>query len=313
MSTKPKKEKPKLKESPQQEGMKIYDNTMLSDMLTCPRYFYNRHIKGYVNVQDPKIAAEFGSAVHDGVEVLYQGGEIEAATLKFCDTFNPFLEHADNKHNLETGELIVTAYAELYPLEKEAFATLDTELAFTIELGSMPDDAGNDIPVLYFGRIDVIGELPNQGKIAIDHKTTGRISELYMNSVHPNRQFTGYVIALREHYEDVYGCMLNAIQKPYTKKDGSLTLPDFGRQLSQRSEVECKMWVVETIQIIKWIDMCIKDRVWPMDAPFSCSKWFKQCPYHFLCTQKVPLNDIMVPESMYEVDFWTPIKEEDRT
>jgi hypothetical protein len=271
---------------------------MLDAYLRCPRYYYARHVLG-ITGRGVKIAAQFGIAIHEGLDVHYDGGNLEAIINAF---FKHFDHEGDRYRSREVGVKILTYYHDMYPVEGEPFEVIHIEKGFEIVLGV--DKAGN--PVHYYGRIDLVGNFKDYGVIVIDHKTTTVMTDAYMESKDPNRQATGYIITADEYYDNVYGFMLNGVGIPrVTKKDG-IKDPDIRREVTTRNKFEKAEWVNETMHIISQIDSCHESGIWPESAPHACRKWNIPCTYLSLCRQKVPLDRIRVYDSEFVEDRWVP-------
>lgn len=279
-------------------SIRAFDNTMLDAFLRCPRYYYFRHVL-HLSGRGAKIAAQFGIGIHDGFDVHYRGGTLEEMYEAFHSAFDG---EGDKYRTPEIGRFILEYYHMNYPLEESPFTVVHVEQGFEIILGK--DQAGD--PLHYYGRMDLIALLADYGIIVIDHKTTTIMSDAYMESKDPNRQFTGYIIAADEYYDEVYGAMINGIGIPrVTIKDG-IKDPDIRRELTTRADVEKAEWVNDTLHLVSSIDNCAANGIWPESAPNACRKWNIPCTYTSLCRQKRPLSKVRIYSSEFVESEWSP-------
>lgn len=218
--------------------------------------------------------------------------------------FGNFDIEGDKYRTPEVGKQILTYFHDNYPLESEPFEVVEVEKGFEIILGE--DQSGN--PLHYYGRIDLVANMPHYGILVIDHKTTTVMSDAYMDTKDPNRQFCGYIITADEYYDNVYGAMLSAIGIPRQNKTKENPDPDVRREITTRNHFEKAEWVNETAHIVKQIDLCHANNVWPEHAPNACRKWNIPCSFMSLCKQKVPLHRVRIYPTEFKEDKWVPFE-----
>jgi len=277
----------------------IYDNTMIKAFLSCPRYFYWRHERA-LSTQRVQIPLVFGIAIHAGLEKYYTtNGELVETIQAFVDNFKI---EGDDKRNLDNGVRILQNYAKNRPVGEEPWRVEDVEKVFEIVLD--PEKG-----IHFFGRVDMVIYWPGYGHIVVDHKTASWISDNYMKAHTTDRQFTGYIVAMVEHYEKVYGAMINILEVPKT-----LTRePKLQRELVTRNKFDRATWVLETLALVEEIGVCRKKKVWPMNAPFYCTAWNRMCEYFDLCSSHAHPENVRVDDSLFKIDKWTPFVSEVKT
>lgn len=278
------------------EDISIFDNTMLKAFQSCPRYFYWRHVR-HLAPTTMNIPLLFGIAIHAGLDAYYQTNDIVKVVEAFVSEFGA--TEGDDKRNLDNGVRILKNYVANHPIENEPWTVTEVEKVFEIVL----DPAKK---LHYFGRIDLIIDWPGYGILVVDHKTSSWISDNYMRAHAVDRQFTGYVVGMKEHYEKVYGAMINVLEVPKTMTRD----PKVMREPTSRNQVDCALWVLETIQLVDQIESCHKNNRWPMNAPFYCTAWNRMCEYFELCNSHQHPEKVKIPTEIFEEKKWTPFQSE---
>ena len=276
------------------ENIQVFDNTMIKAFQSCPRYYYWRHIR-HLTTRTKPLPLLFGIAIHEGMETYYKTNDDVKAIEAFAQSFG--LVEGDDKRNLDNGARILASYMREYPIAAEPWEIVHVEKGFEIVL---------EEGLHYCGRIDMIIEWSNYGKLIVDHKTASWISDNYMKAHATDRQFSGYIVGMKQYFPKVYGAMVNVLEVPKTLKRD----PKVQRELTTRSEVDQALWVVETKQIVAAIRKCEEATTWPMNAPFYCTAWNRLCDYFPLCTSKCHPDNARIPEEAYVVEEWLPFVSE---
>ena len=166
--------------------IEAFDNSMLSNLKRCPRYFFHRHIEHITPVAqtfDMDFKAQFGVAVHAAMDEWFDHGEKDKMNKAFIDIWMPF-EGVDpiQLRTLARGIDLLERYRTRYPLENEPFEVVHIEVGFACELGRY----------IYCGRIDKVvrWKLGMTGLVAMDHKTSS--SKGYLTPK-PNAALDGYI------------------------------------------------------------------------------------------------------------------------
>jgi hypothetical protein len=285
------------------DDVTIYDNTMIKAFLSCPRFFYWRHIR-HLDTLSKGIPLHFGIAIHSGLDAYYQGhlDQIgrEQSILAMIQAFvDDFKIPGDEKRNLDNGVRILNNYVKNHPVENEFFKIEEVEKVFEIVLDP-------ERKIHFFGRIDLIINWPGYGIIVVDHKTASWISDNYMKAHATDRQFAGYVVAMREHYEKVYGALINVLEVPKTLSRD----PKTHRELVSKNKFDQATWVVETLNLVEQMGHCKATKVWPMNAPFYCTAWNRMCEYFDLCSSHQHPEDVIVDMDKFQIKEWTPFVSE---
>jgi len=281
----------------------VYDNTMIKAFLSCPRYFYWRHER-HLDTLGKSIPLAFGIAMHSGLDAYFQAhldeknesDQVVAAIEAFVELFTI---PGDDKRNLDNGIRILQNYIKQHPVAKEHWAVEEVEKVFEIVLDPTRR-------LHFFGRIDLIIHWPGYGHIVVDHKTASWISDNYMKAHATDRQFSGYVVAMGETYQKVYGAMVNILEVPKT-----LTRePKVVRELVTKNKYDKAIWTLDTLNLIEQIGHCRSKQVWPMNAPFYCTAWNRMCEYFDLCSSHQHPEDVSIDESRFVESPWTPFLSE---
>lgn len=281
----------------------VYDNTMIKAFQSCPRYFYWRHERN-LDTLGMQIPLAFGIAMHSGLGAYFQtyldklseSEQIVAALEAFVVDFTI---PGDDKRNLDNGIRILQNYIKQHPAAREPWAVEEVEKVFEIVLDP-------ERRIHFFGRIDLIIHWPGYGHIVVDHKTSSWISDNFMKAHAVDRQFSGYVVAMGEHYKKVYGAMVNVLEVPKTLTRD----PKIQRELVTKNKFDKAIWTLDTLNLIEQIGHCRSKQVWPMNAPFYCTAWNRMCEYFDLCSSHQHPEDVRIDEDQFVEKPWTPFLSE---
>jgi len=293
----------------------MWDNHGLDCFRDCPQYYKWRIVKGVVKPGAKKTAADFGTAIHAGLEHYYKKGmTLEAegeAVDKFVEVFTPSIDPADDKRTLAKGIEILVNYFLRY--RDEPFNVVATEIGGAVELGEY----------LYTFRNDLLLEWQTpKGLYGMDHKTTSSLGRMVAK---PNNQLTGYIFALVEMYgEQMLGYVMNAIgvykeTEEYDKNAPKVVSPKTGKLVYQKKEreiflrtfttrtkVEIEDWKQDTLHLIHQIEDCHQKNRWPKHTKY-CTAYSSRCQYLDLClSQSEDILEAMIAAGIYEVDWWRP-------
>jgi len=295
---------------------KMFDNFALSCYRNCPAYYEKRIVKKVNKLGAKKTAADFGSAIHAGLEHYYKEGMTDQAISEslqvFIDTFTPHQDDADDKRTLGKGLEILMKYFDRY--RHEPFNVIATEVGGACELEDY----------MYTVRIDMAVEwLSPKGIYGFDHKTT---SSLHRMVVKPNNQVTGYDYYLKEMYENVLGYMINAIgvykeaeemdkgaPKVPSPKTGKMIYAKKEREIlvrmpTSRTQSELKAWKEQTLHLIHQIEESTEKNIWPKHAPEYCTAYRGRCQYIDLCQgqDEDKILQVLIASGIYQIEPWVP-------
>jgi CRISPR/Cas system-associated exonuclease Cas4 (RecB family) len=283
-----------------EEQRPTYDSTMLGTYLSCPRKYYWRAVENLVPLNEGK-ALSFGHAVHEALNTWYELWDVEAAIAKFHANYEDSVYDTLRTH--ETGEKLLRQYAKEYP--KEAFEILALERGFELMLP-------NGLP--YCGRFDMVikwGEM----YLVMDHKTTSRMGDSYMQQWRPNLQMRGYCWAAEQIFKvPIHGILINCLYMT-TKKI------EFHRDIVPLERWEPQEFVEVASNLTT--EIAIKRALTSRrladghDAPdcrrpwrpnwTSCTDW-GHCIYRDLCCTDQPERLI---DGLFERKVWSPLTQEE--
>ena len=174
----------------------VWDTSSLSSFLACPRLYNLTNLNGY-KMKSYGTVTGFGSAVHDGFEILDTGkfnkkGKEESVNkaIKYVlETYGEDLQSAEDKaRGLEAALRAIVWRAEEYWDD-------------TITIASMPDGAPCletrfEVPFgnhRFSGRIDKIVLFAGELYLCDTKTTKAALSEQYFKMYRPNNQVYAYL------------------------------------------------------------------------------------------------------------------------
>jgi hypothetical protein len=284
----------------------VYDNSMISEWLRCPRSFYWKYQRHLVPAGE-SIHLWFGQAVHYFTEHWHLKGTLDEGLGLFRDHMEKGYAKGvphDPYKNVQRGEIILTHYADTNPPQRTNSELVGTETKFEVALGQL---AGGQ-SVNYYGSMDAVWRWGKFGLLVIDYKTYA--SPWWLPDPKLNRQGKGYVYALGEMYgrEDVYGFGIHGILCPKTKGFSKASLTN-GEKIATYGDTELDVWRAETLEIAEGIERNRASNVWPQSTG-NC-KDFGGCPYRELCEQRVVHGEVDVDDEVFKVEVWNPLTKDE--
>lgn len=319
--------------------LQLFDNSRLSDFRgRSARYYYYRHIRGWVKSGASAIALTAGSSWHAAMDQLWSDPDAgwETAWKAFVDywvvkgeMYPPDSLGPEDLTDLEPynpwhfQEMLI-AYAEQRSEMLKSIELLAVEHPFVVPL-----DPGNP-NLFYIGRMDKI--VKRGGRIGgIDHKTT----KSYVVRGYPNPTFPGWWKAQWPGHSQMDGYLFNLMhefkeKRPWMWVDGALVHREQHDQfclipIDRRLEM-LDMWLWQThfwVDQIRQHEEVLYDLraqnkaadlpympVFPCDGA-SCSG-FGGCPYSELCKTRAnpeTWDDEDITQEGYEVSRWEPFDE----
>ena len=272
---------------------KDFDNTMISNFVSCPRalyWFMRRVISDYI---PPYFT--FGRAFGQGINTWHetQSGNLPieariAAAQKTAEDIwmkeQPMEKGNDNFANLTS---MIDTYCWVYGKD-EAWETIATEIGFQVPI---PGTTVN-----YSGALDSYINWPGYGLLLREDKTTGNyITDAFINQWTHSSQVTGYIWALWQTLgEEPFGALMNfASKRP--RKDATLR---FSRDLQKRDEFRTQRFMEDTVELIDNIRRQWDTWKWPQWGernPMNCvgGPGKSPCAYRPLC---------LLPTDPWELD-----------
>jgi hypothetical protein len=291
---------------------KTWDNYALDCYRNCEEYYHYRIAKQIIKAGDIKVAADFGSCIHQSLEHYYKEGMTDQAIVEALEIFtNNYKHDMDEKRTVGKGLEILSNYFLRY--RHEPFNVIDPEVGGACEIGEY----------LYTVRLDLVVEWANpKGVYGFDHKTT---SSLHRLLVKPNNQITGYIYYLNQVYENILGYMINGIGVYATDEEIDKSVPKvmgksgklvyakkqretFVRMPTSRSPIELEQWKKEVLQTIHQIEDSTSRNIWVKHSPHYCTAYRGKCQYLDLCLAQDPESILqpLLAAGIYEVKAWVP-------
>ncbi|RQW92787.1 MAG: hypothetical protein EHM79_00220 [Geobacter sp.] len=231
-----------------QDKILLTDSSKIQDYLTCPRYFWYRHVLGWTkDIASPHL--DFGTSVHAGMEPLmrfrmgsntyisvvknnphrveeevfihyppmkskgYNSVSLEEAFNRFLDSYKSFFGNllivAPGK-SIDAVSEILPMYVENY--SQDDFETLHVEVSFRAPLINS-GMIGNADPISLHGRMDGIVRTKDGRIWGVEHKTASKLSNIWQNQWSTSVQIGSYTHLLYCMFppEDVQGVIVNAL------------------------------------------------------------------------------------------------------
>lgn len=132
------------------------------------------------------------------------------------------------------------------------------------------------LKIFVFGTIDAVMHSEITGTFPADHKTTWQLGNDFFNRLHPNFQYTAYVLGARECLGiDTNTFMVNGIQVAKTKYE-------FTRQFTTRTEEDFQEFKASVIHYVKVFLQCMENDFFPMSTPDPCVS-YGRCEFGRIC------------------------------
>ncbi len=172
-------------------------------------------------------AFQFGSAVHEGLDQLKRGADVDTAVQATMAVFN-VTENPDDALPMTQAAVLVRYWQTRWA--SESLGILASEQAFNIH---MPRNGKRVRQWRLRGKIDGIVTLPD-GRLAIlEHKTSSQISDAYWQRLELDEQITVYTIAARALGYNVQTVLYDVIRKPSINPRKGELLQGYGVRLAE--------------------------------------------------------------------------------
>lgn len=249
----------------------VLDSQILTSLSHCPRRCKHTFIDRLIAIE-PNPSFEKGSMVHEALEVYYRGIK---EGKDFDTRYNEALVSAHKFGTLETQlpesevQSVLKTLDEYFKYRRDdRIIVKEVEVPFSKVLYSGTDLRGEDIEIIYQGKIDLIAEEEPYGEVVIDHKTTSR-------NYPPNDmriQFLGY------HWATGLTVVENRIGFQTSKSPGE----KFKRFPFHYNEEVIDSW--EKFAIHKALEYAyyLETGEWPQNFG-ACETKFGVCSYIELC------------------------------
>jgi len=298
---------------PFHQTWEVTDPSKLNDFITCPRYYFFRHLLGWRG-EMPNNHLVFGQAWHVAMEYLLKHGYepvtvLVAGRLLEEEYRKVFPEETDDLFGPKTpfrALLALNEYATLYARDLD-----ETETLFTEQHGAVPV---NDHQTLFY-RIDSILRDKKYGFVfSREHKTGTSLNNQWMMQWPLSIQIGSYCHALYCLFDvkDVQGVEISGTFFKKTKAP----LFDFKRLQCWKTPRQMRMWFANMgrhlLSLEREFDLLNdesdSDEVMLSfyQNPISCNNYFG-CEFHdYCCTWNNPLRNADEPPLGFVQEFWDP-------
>lgn len=309
---------------PLREGSFLIDNSFLEVFATCPRAcLYNNLYRRQLASIRPALL--FGSAGHRVWDWRYSrclneppSEKVENEQRRILEWFfkkNVFPE--DDWRNLNWAvEVFIKQYNRLYTLEPwnivvsgQGKPMVEVPFIFPIYMHRRPN--GDILPVFYTGKIDLLVRWEGR-LVAIDHKTTSVLGDMFWDDKKVSPQFFGYAWAAWKITGEVpSGFCVNAVRSkaaPLKPKGGMDTwwLENFERQKFWITEDDLREWELNTIELIKLFLHMAEEESFPQYR-YSCRSKYGKCQFYDVCTTPPSQRGEMLSSGNFQDNVWSPL------
>jgi hypothetical protein len=258
----------------------IWDASSLSSFAACPRLYNLSNLWGYKQKLYAPVTG-FGSAVHDGFEVLdtykHEGKTkkeaVRNALKLILKDYGPDLVNAEDKaRGLEAAMRAIVWRAEEFWEDNLKIATMPNgapclEKRFEVPFG----DRGHR----FSGRIDKIVQLDNRLYLCDTKTTKTSLTDLYFRNFQPSNQIYAYIWAARFVLGlDIAGFVIDAVQT-------GVHFCRFNRSIFNVTKESIDEWYADAMYHISLADAYADNHWYP--ANFTSCGNYGGCKYREVC------------------------------
>lgn len=202
----------------------VWDNSMRKVFKLCPRKFELEFIKKYRPVRFSQ-HLHGGMAFAHGMEVarkaFYQEGlsHEDAVAKGWLTVVSDYSTYETQESDVKTAYSMSSAlayYFSVWRMDQDFVipynfgnGNLGLEFSFALPLDILHPVTNQ--PILYYGRMDMLGERENGTIWIVDEKTASRLGTSWVEGWALDSQFTGYCWAVREYGLQVNGAIIRGI------------------------------------------------------------------------------------------------------
>lgn len=303
------------------EPPKIWDNTMRSMLVQCPRklYYFLRRFD-YAPAEMPAYFS-FGRAFHQGLLTWHTTADDPvkpyarqlvalAAAKNLWDNEAAIAKPpTDCKENLLAK---LESYFDFWgTTEVWKFVPLGGEAGWIWPLGT----TGFELA----GAIDGYVNWPERGMFVLEHKTTGGyITEGYRAQWHFATQITGYVWYLHQILpkEEIFGAMINMITKNRKTERSRWKTPEFDRELVKKTKQDIEIFAEDFYYDLQQFQRYWNDWHWPQTgrtfaANCTGGPGRSPCLFRAICATPIRPEEVNIkryPHIIEKAEAWEPWK-----
>ena len=303
-------------ESPYVPGTNIrfaWDSTYLGYLKTCPR-LYQYMNEGWISKEE-SIHLRFGTEVHRAFQdydilrtkrIRHEEALHEVVRELLIRTDNWESDHP--KKNRETLVRTIVWYLDDHrndPLDAviQSNGNPAVEVPFRFELDYGPDDEHRYVLA---GTLDKIFDFA-QDQYGKDYKTTWTFWNVFWE---PDNQMTLYTLACRIVLgTPVRGMVIDMIT---FKEKGGIIVPEFKRDVTQRSEAQLEEWLKDLHYWLTQAEFFAKEDYWPMNDT-SCGK-YGGCRFRDICSAGPSVRQKFLESNFKKVpeeERWNPLRKKE--
>ena len=228
----------------------MIDHSSLQTYRECPYRYRLAYLEGLKKREEGEAEhhANFGGAIHKGLEAHYKGGSLEQVLESFQAAYPVQLDQQDLAKTQANGRKLLQEYIRFYTEEDKRYEIVAVEVVDSFEIS---------FGIPYTVKLDLIVKHKSSGEFyGIDHKTTGKSLDYnYWVQFDPNAQLTGYCAYIQHRYGSCSGMYVNALSFGYRQRAYRGEPPgfhwNFQRQLFNRNKHQIEAWKEDTIG---WIE-----------------------------------------------------------
>jgi len=310
-------------------GALFIDNSIMDEWNECPTQWHYRFLLNRT-AAFTKPALNFGTAIHLGLAEHAKGTEIakifELLYTHFSKNPQPPDDHRSPGHAVETLNRYFEHYKDepLKPLQTSEGLFVEFPFAFKLFTAFAPKQSNNaneEIPIYFCGKIDLAFEKPDHSKWVVDRKTTFQLGTQFSYEMKATPQMRGYCWAFKRAFGELpQGYIVDAIRTSVpTQKclDDSLVTGNtkaldkwwetqFYREPFYINQEEIDEWEKNTITLIEELLWHYSRGFIPMKRKWCVNK-YGRCQFYDVCTLPAVQRPLMLLSNMFIEDSWTPL------
>lgn len=273
----------------------VWDNSMRKVFKLCPKKFEYEFIKRYRPMRFSQ-HLQGGMAFAHGMEVarkaFYQEGltHEDAVVKGWLTVASDYSTYESLESDVKTASAMSSAlayYFSVWRMDQDFVipynfgnGNLGLEFSFALPLDVLHPVTGQ--PLLYYGRMDMLGERENGTVWIVDEKTASRLGTSWVEGWALDSQFTGYCWAVREYGLKVHGAIIRGV---------SILSSGHGhaQSLQPRPDWMVQRWKEQLERDIKKAILMWDDGFFDYDLADGC-KSYGGCPFKNVCQSNQPGN-----------------------
>lgn len=288
----------------------VWDNTMRSEFVSCPRSYMFRFQHG-IDSATPSVHLHAGAAFARGLEVArrehYDNGKPagEAVGEGLLAMYLAYGDFDPGEGAAKTADGMAGAleyYFTAFPLDTDRAKPHKTlagnsaiEFNFVLPIPEVCHPETGE-PILYSGRFDMLADW-NGSLYVEDDKTTSQLGASWGKQWDLRSQFTGYCWGARTFGYDVRGALIRGIA---ILKRGY----NHAEHVTYRPQWMIDQWYKQLVRDLQRAIDCWRENYWDANFANTCAS-YGSCTYMPLCTTDDPESWIN-GSGRYTVRFWDP-------